>query len=52
MGHIDIEYEWFLAGQGIRVPIPNKYNNEVDGGDIVEDIDNPLYQSQVICSFA
>lgn len=52
VGHIDIEYEWFLAGQGIRVPIPNKYNNEVDGGDIVEDIDDPLYQSQVICSFA
>ncbi len=28
IGHLDIEYEWFLAGQGDRIPIKNKLTQE------------------------
>lgn len=52
VGHIDLEYEWFLAGKGTRVPIPYKYNNEITGGDIVSEIHDQVYESQVIASFA
>lgn len=29
IGHLDLEYEWFLRGEGIRVEVPGKYNNEL-----------------------
>lgn len=51
VGHIDLEYEWFVAGKGTRVPVPYKYNNEVEGGDRVEDIHDPVYESQIVASF-
>lgn len=34
IGHIDIEYEWFLMGATEKVAIPNKYVNEVQEGRI------------------
>ena len=52
VGHIDLEYEWFLAGKGARVSVPNKYNNELQGGETVLPINDPLYDSQIIASFA
>ena len=52
VGHIDLEYEWFLAGQGIRVSVPHKYNNEISGGDVVSEIHDPVYNSQIVASFA
>lgn len=48
IGHLDLEYEWFLAGKGERVPVPFKYNNEMTGGDVVEDVKDSLYESQII----
>jgi glycosyltransferase family protein len=48
IGHIDIEYEWMLAGQGTRVPIPHKYINELPGGDNVIDIKDDTYEKQII----
>ncbi len=48
LGHIDLEYEWMLKGEGRRVEIKNKYNNEFNGGDQVEEIDDPVYENQVI----
>lgn len=32
VGHVDIEYEWFLMGAKKKVPIKNKYVNEAKGG--------------------
>lgn len=32
IGHIDIEYEWFLRGAAGKIAIPNKYVNEVMNG--------------------
>ena len=51
VGHIDLEYEWFLAGKGTRVSVPYKYNNEFTGGDRVDEIHDPVYDSQIIVSF-
>lgn len=51
IGHIDIEYEWMKAGKGGRVPIKNKYVNELQGGNIVEDIQDPVYESQIVAKF-
>lgn len=51
VGHMDLEYEWFLAGKGTRIPVPFKYNNELDGGDKVEELHDSVYDSQIIASF-
>ncbi len=48
IGHIDMEYEWMLAGTGKKVEVRHKYNNEVPGGDQVEEINDPVYESQII----
>lgn len=32
IGHIDIEYEWFLKNTSTKIKIDNKYVNEVDNG--------------------
>ena len=51
VGHIDLEYEWYLRGEGKRVSVPGKYNNEVADGNIVEDINDPVYNKQIIAEF-
>jgi len=48
IGHIDIEYEWFLQGATYKVKIPGKYSAETKGGREVEDIVDSIYQSQII----
>lgn len=53
VGHIDMEYEWFLAGKGVRVAVPNKYNNEVLDGDKVSSNNLPeKYISEIIADFS
>ncbi len=47
-GHIDIEYEWMRLGATEKVAIKNKYVNEVKGGDSVDDVDDPVYLSQIV----
>ena len=47
IGHLDLEYEWYLKGEGYS-QIHNKYNNEVPGGTIVEDIYDEDYDRSVI----
>lgn len=48
VGHIDLEYEWYLNGSGERSEVRTKYNNELLGGDQVEDIDDREYYAQII----
>lgn len=49
LGHIDIEYEWYRMGAKKKVPVQNKYVNEVESGRICKVEDNASYQRQVIC---
>lgn len=46
IGHIDIEYEWFLRGAEEKMKIPGKYVNEAPGGNDVsdEEIDAAYYE--------
>jgi glycosyltransferase family protein len=48
IGNVDIEYEWFLRGAINKVRIPYKYTSEALGGRIVDDMDDPIYKSQII----
>lgn len=52
IGHIDLEYEWFLRGKGYRVLIEGKYNNELPEVQQLEPIKDELYCSQVIENFS
>lgn len=50
IGHIDIEYEWYLQKSKNKVKIEKKYVNEVEEGWNVEEIQDEKYLKQVICS--
>ncbi len=53
IGHLDIEYEWYLAGTVKKKPIVGKYVNEAGGppnGEMPQDMLNN-YKYQIIKSF-
>ncbi|EJR65195.1 glycosyltransferase [Bacillus cereus VD115] len=48
IGHIDIEYEWFLKKATEKQPIENKYVGEVDNGINVNAMIDSKYESEII----
>lgn len=48
LGHLDLEYEWFLNGQGVRSAVPTKYNNELPNGEAVEEVLDEIYRKQIL----
>ncbi|MGX2961378.1 SP_1767 family glycosyltransferase [Peribacillus sp. JNUCC 23] len=48
IGHIDIEYEWFLQKATEKQPVKNKYIGEVDNGTCVEEIIDEKYESEIV----
>lgn len=48
IGHIDIEYEWYLMGSSSRIAIKDKYTNEAVNGTEVGQIEDERYQKQII----
>ena len=48
LGHLDIEYEWFLNEADWKIALPNRYVNEVYGGNKVNKCTDPIYLSQII----
>ncbi|MCV9884797.1 SP_1767 family glycosyltransferase [Metabacillus halosaccharovorans] len=48
IGHIDIEYEWFLQNAVEKTPVKNKYIGEVPNGTKVEEIEDKKYKSEII----
>ena len=48
IGHIDIEYEWFLQKATKKIPIKGKYVKEAQELDEVDEIENSRYNSEVI----
>jgi len=49
IGHVDIEYEWYLRKATNKIKIENKYVNEVHNGKInITDVTDPKYYSQII----
>lgn len=48
IGHIDVEYEWFLKKATEKQPVKNKYIGEVDNGTNVNAISDLKYESEII----
>lgn len=48
IGHIDIEYEWFLRGKTGHEIISGKYTNEASGGNIVEECLDKEYLASIV----
>ena len=52
MGHLDIEYEWYLKGDTHMdkpLPVEGKFTNEAVGGHDVGECTDAQYISQIIC---
>lgn len=47
IGQIDMDYEWYRAGQGKRIPIPTKYVSQLPPAEI-EGIQDEVYDAQII----
>lgn len=52
VGHVDLEYEWFLGGEGRRTEIDGKYNNELPEAKEPAPLDSPEYKAQIIADFS
>jgi glycosyltransferase family protein len=48
IGHLDLEYDWYLKNDIKRSNNKYKYINEIPNGDITEEIEDELYRSQII----
>lgn len=48
IGHIDLEYEWYLMGAKEKVIVKNKYTNEVFGGNEESIIVNDRYDREIV----
>lgn len=50
IGHVDVEYEWFLKKATQKEPIEGKFVNEAENGDIVSECEDETYLSQIIAT--
>lgn len=50
IGHVDIEYEWFLKKATQKEPVEGKYVNEAENGNIVGECKDEKYLSQIIAT--
>lgn len=48
IGHVDIEYEWYLMKAKTKVPVTNKYVNEIKGGRRFTKERDERYLSQIV----
>lgn len=48
IGHIDIEYEWYLSGAKEKKAISGKFTNEVEDGRVVTDCSDEKYLLEII----
>lgn len=49
IGHLDIEYEWFIRGTEKKIPIENKFVNEAPlGRYVAEKINDEKYNKEII----
>lgn len=49
IGHLDIEYEWFLRKATKKIAIENKWINEVPENTITETFYDEDYFNQIDC---
>ena len=51
IGHIDIEYEWYLHQATHKIPVRNKFVNEAGAGRGVGESNDSKYLSEIVCRF-
>lgn len=51
IGHLDIEYEWYLRKSKSQDIVPGKFTNEANNGNNVGECDDEQYLSQIVCKF-
>lgn len=49
LGHLDLEYEWFLSGKTERFAVKGKFTNEVENGNLITDCLDSCYMNQIVC---
>ena len=49
IGHIDIEYEWFLRKATRKEPVKDKFVNEAGAGRGIGGIHSPKYKAEIVC---
>ena len=52
IGHIDVEYEWFLNGETEKKPVKYKFVNEANNQNAVEDCNDESYISQIVAEIS
>lgn len=50
LGHIDIQYEWYLKGNGCFQSVPGKYTSEVISSQSIGPCEDVNYLSQVVAT--
>lgn len=48
LGHVDIEYEWFLSGTKDHDKVAGKFTNEAVAGNQVSECDDPEYMKSIV----
>ena len=48
IGHIDIEYEWFLRKASGKIKIEGKFTNEAINGNVINSFNNEKYNSEIL----
>lgn len=48
LGHVDIEYEWFLSGTKDHDKVAGKFSNEAVAGNQVSECDDPEYIKSIV----
>ena len=48
LGHIDLEYEWYLKKDLKKTKIANKYVNEIDDNDPISEVKDQKYQREIL----
>lgn len=49
IGQIDMDYEWYLARQGVKVPNPKKYVSQLPEMEITDIDDDEYYKQIIVC---
>ena len=49
LGHVDIEYEWYLSGAKDHDKVAGKFTNEALSGEQVSECDDPEYTKSIVC---
>lgn len=49
IGHLDIEYEWFLSNAENKNAVAGKYVNEVENTGCISDVNDKQYLQSILC---